>query len=145
MRILFKISKWVLNLVGMLALIAWLVTVGLKVTWKPFDFTNIHSIQFIVGAGLLGLSFILGILGIIFRTARILKGIISFVFCLIGMGALGVIAYNSGTWLQQNDAWTNFKNIENGVLNICLFSVPVSLIGSYIVFGIILLISKAKK
>lgn len=145
MRILFRISSWILNLVGMLALIAWLVTVGFKVTWKPFEWTNLYSIQFVVGAGLLGLSFILGILGIVFRTARVLKKIISFVFCIIGMGALGILAYNSGMWLQQNNAWTNFKDIENGILNICLFSVPVSLIGSYIIFGILLIISKAKK
>lgn len=145
MRFLFGLSRWILNLVGILALVAWILSLVKTIVWKPFDWTNPESIQFIVGVGLLGLYFVLGILGIIFRSAKILRSIISVILCIIGIGALGVAAYNAGIWLNTNNAWTEFKNIDNGIFYICVFSISVGLIGSYVLFGPLLLISKKRK
>lgn len=145
MKILFRISRWALNIVGMLALIGWLISVGSKVNFNNFVWNDWNSIQFIVGLGLLLAYFALGIIGIIFKSAKKLKMIISFIFCIIGVGSLGLAAYNTGVWIQNNNAWIDFKDKENGLLNICIFSISVGLIGSYLVFGPLILLSKLRK
>lgn len=135
MQLLFRISRWVINIIGILSLISWLISVGFKITWSPFNWNDINSIQFVIGAGLLVLYFVLGGFQIIFRSARILRTIISIIFTVIGIISLILSSYNSGIWLTNNNAWSNYKNIRFGILHICIFSTSITLISSCILFG----------